>query len=92
MASKLQDTSMYQTRKENRGKQHHDSTKHFREHNSTNEMKSELQMPVGIEHGQKTEAHIIATTRKTNNLWSCTSTTTNCIASKATLQGIVFVK
>ena len=57
-----------------------------------NDMNSELQIPVGIEHGKKKEANIIATTRKTNNLWSCTSTTMNLIASKATLQGIVFVK
>ena len=60
--------------------------------NFKNEIDSELHMPVGIEHVKKTEANIIAATRKTNNLWSCTSTTMNFIASKATLQGIVFVK
>ena len=39
-------------------------------------------MPVGIELGKKPEANIMATTRKTNNIWSCTSTTMSFIASK----------
>ena len=78
MTSKLDDASMYETRKEIRGKQNYDNTKDL-ENNVKNEMNSELQLPVGIEHGKKAEANVIATTRMTNNLWSYTSTTTNLI-------------